>query len=95
MFVCSDCKKPTDRLRSLVQSQGPCEICGKVTVCWDIDIHSGKKTKSKQYREEIELLVTHVAEFRNKHMQEIADRYGVDVEDVAIIFDEYAGTCPI
>jgi len=37
--VCEECKKKEDKLKTSLRSRGPCEVCGKVKVCYDIDIH--------------------------------------------------------
>ena len=40
MFVCEECFDPKkDRLKHCLRSRGPCEVCGKVRICYDIDIH--------------------------------------------------------
>jgi len=45
MFICEDCIKPTDKVKHYLRSRGPCEVCGIVKICWDIDIHSKRKEK--------------------------------------------------
>lgn len=38
MFLCASCQSPDDF--GMSESHGPCEICGKVSMCSDIRIHS-------------------------------------------------------
>ena len=46
MFICGKCLKPSDKLRNLLQSVGPCEVCGELAVCNDVEIHPQKANKA-------------------------------------------------
>lgn len=43
MFICEECIEKTDKLKSVLRSRGLCEVCGKVKVCYDVNIHGDKK----------------------------------------------------